>query len=257
MYSDSKNSTLRVKLGYIEESGVYGLDVYEGALRVYTKDDEENPAMWVSNGNIILKGKITNAWSDDGDPWTWMTMGMDAGDERGSGFRIYNTRVYNSDIPIFKIWPGYVVDNTYDAMMICGYNKIRLSPYVTPNNSNGSYSSCLEVNTSGGALYGIWDINTINVGNGKQMPVFRVDVTDVAYLSWISSTYLGLTIDFGTGFAILHNNGDGTLSYKFATNSKGGHLYGTWTPSNWSSDARLKHSIENLNDYYEILFNNL
>lgn len=41
------------------------------------------------------------------------------------------------------------------------------------------------------------------------------------------------------------------------TGTGGGDLYGTWTPPNWSSDRRLKHSIEELSNRYEILFDNL
>ena len=42
-----------------------------------------------------------------------------------------------------------------------------------------------------------------------------------------------------------------------SAHSGNGHLYGTWTSPNWSSDARLKHSIEDLSIQYEILFDQL
>jgi hypothetical protein len=35
IFSDNSNSKLRVKAGYIETSGVYGLDIYDGAFRMY------------------------------------------------------------------------------------------------------------------------------------------------------------------------------------------------------------------------------
>ena len=363
----TEDNSDRVRAGYIRTEGsnkIYGLDIYGGALRVYTKESTTNPALWIQDSNIYIKGRITNQYATN--PTTWMTMGNpdeNSGEDRGPAFRMYYTTELTS-ASIFKIWPGYV-DGDYHHIVISGYQGLGFSPYVQPNSGSG-YSTYLDVTTtgggmsekwvlysnhrfsgdvrtknslvicrsdddyntydlhlwsdnsnngvidapsgnlslrsenssfitgtnSGGTLHGVWEINTICVGNGYKMPKFRVDVTDVAYLSWRDSAYLGLTIDSGTGFAILRNNGDGTSSYKFLTNSSGGNLYGTWSAfyygtvngqtANWysfkthlnggrlygtwyegnsstaiTSDRNLKNSIASLEEKYEILFDNL
>lgn len=387
----------RVRAGYIrteDSNKIYGLDIYGGALRIYTKESSTNPALWVQDSKIYLKGRITNEYNTT--PRTWMTMGYpdtSEGSDGGSGFRIFNTDINGSDsTPVFKIWPGYV-DGKYNAMVISGYQKIKLCPYVIPNNQDTkTYSSYLEVHDGGGRLYGNWQFdldqkfnksiyaynlgiyrdNTITAqlyrSDSKKACFASMDGSDVClviksgdtwstklsaklndssilYGSWdfsqdqkfsydIGTTqsfeiYNGDTLvgdfyksdnnlilsnkstgnfqlgvggynfirghrEYGYSKAIIYNydlregsdiivdatkvgsvwwDGNGYYytgmvsgygwgigvdgQYRIAANGGGGDMYGTWTQPNWSSDARIKHSIESLNGYYEILFDNL
>lgn len=233
--STNENSD-RVRAGYIrteeKNNKIYGLDIYGGALRVYTKESSINPALWVQDSKIYLKGRITNEYKTT--PSTWMTMGYpdtSEGSDGGSGFRIFNTDIYSSTIPIFKIWPGYT-EEKYNAIVISGYNKIKLCPYVTPNNKDtNSYSSYLEVNTSGGAISEKWVLyNTQRfVGEIRTPNSLAICRTESNYNTynlhlWSDDSYNGI-VDASSGKLSLRSKNstfiEGTTS--------GGALYGAWT----------------------------
>ena len=235
-----EKSDERVRVGAIKKRDgaiVYGLDIYGGALRVYTKNEENIPKLWIQDSNIYLSGRITNDvvpedWNENYIPHTWMTMGYPdstEGEDRGSGFRIFNTDIYSSTIPVFKVWPGYI-NNEYNAMIISGYKKIKLCPYVIPNNADTNlYSSYLEVSAEkqGGSLWGNWSCQNLCGGEIQTTQSFRVlnkTSQEVGLHLWADNNKVGV-INAPNGNLSLRSK---STVFITGTNS-GGTLHGTWS----------------------------
>lgn len=166
----------------------------------------------------------------------------------GDGLFVHDAQ----DSEWLKFWPGYS-EGVFDITNISGKNGIAITD-INDNDIIAKFSPkddiYLNINThytslEGNQLFGntVYS-NTIIVDN-------VLNIRDVDAQLWRNSDN-DLVISSSYKVALSYNN-----SSKLETNSAGGHLYGTWTPSNWSSDIRLKHSIENLQDNYEILFDTL
>ena len=243
---------LRFQLGEIKKANsneyIHGLDIYEGALRVYTKDDNIKPALWVEESNIYLKGRITNQYSQNGQPTDWMTMGnpdsTEGEEDRGPAFRIYHSNVL-STLPVFKIWPGYV-NGAYSRVVVSGYKSIGFSPYVQPNTDTG-YTSYLTVDDGGGSMKGAWNYNTlsggnitstgtITFGNSNQSTIYKSSTHSLTFtatndIDIIPSKHLYLKSGSGSSIFLQVNN-----TTRLSATSDGGSLSGTWSYSTLSGN---------------------
>lgn len=221
----------RVRAGYIRTEGsnkIYGLDIYGGALRVYTKESTTNPALWIQDSNIYIKGRITNQYATN--PTTWMTMGnpdKNSGEDRGPAFRMYYTTELTST-SIFKIWPGHV-DGDYHHIVISGYKGLGFSPYVKPNSGNG-YSTYLDVTTTGGDMSEKWVLYNSHRFSGdvrtkNSLAICRSDDNYETYdlHLWSDDSNNGV-VDAPSGNLSLRSKNSSFIT----GTTTGGTLHGTW-----------------------------
>lgn len=153
----------------------------------------------------------------------------------------------------FEAWPS----DSDTSCVLSGRNGISITDTEDSTNTN------LASFTPTGALITVNDNNSIT---------FKARGNDKAGHINLNTDYIHMYDDInGNDTCLLDINGGLYASCCATVNNKkgwyytlktgrtqqGGDLYGTWTQPNWSSDARLKHSIEILSQQYDILFDNL
>ena len=222
------------KLSKWDNSGKYGIVIKDGTFVLM--DNKEKKKIWFDSDSEILclDGHITNVDHSN----SYLTIGIDDNNNPGV-FYNHGNECY------FKIWPSSAGD-----CIISGKNGLKITNTAN-NNSIAKFATDDICFFGGGKLYNAWSYETLS---GGLITVSELHVGTSNNQMWNSSDNDFVILSKNKKIALCQGSSN---SSKLEVNSSGGHLYGTWTPSNWSSDARLKHSIENLNDYYEILFNNL
>ena len=284
----------KLKLGRLNWwDNKYGLEVNGGTFTIYDESWHRKLAFDPNDGILYVDGNITNSYGsnsylkvgainntiqmsyyyEDTEYFSvWPSTNEDCVISGKNGIIITNTD-NNSHIAEFTtsksgIYSGYgeitlEADNIYlqdsgsgNTCLVQIWGGFEANYY---DSSNQSWYYTIKANrtSSGGTLYGKWNYGTLSGSNITSTGTIQgnsMNVGNSNYQLWISSSndFVMSTKVNNIKLAYGSNN-----TIRLAVSSSGGNLYGTWTQPTWTSDRRLKHSIEELNENYEILFDNL
>ena len=273
IYKDETNldKDLRVKLGLIKNS-TYGLDVYEGAFRLYgvpysSTLTDSNAAIYFDSGNMILQGELVKKYQDnytapDSQPVAWLDEIKFGEIQRdylnGASEYRYKGIIIEHKEPINNKYADWTQDhggifigldnfaynkstNRFDGSIILGMGQeliITNSPtYQYSNFSSTYYQSSIDIYPK-----------TQQTTSTSSRPYINLN-TESAY-----NTH-NITISTQGGNANSRTAIWGTLEINGKT-----AIWGTLEINGSpfvNSDLNLKNSIDNLIDEYDILFNNL
>ena len=224
----------KLKLGRLNWwDNKYGLEVNGGTFTIYDESWHRKLAFDPNDGILYVDGNITNSYGSN----SYLKVGA-----------INNTiqmSYYYEDTEYFSVWPS-----TNKDCVISGKNGI-----IITNTDNNSHIA--EFTSSGGTLYGKWNYGTLSGSNITSTGTIQgnsMNVGNSNYQLWISSSNDFVMSTKVNNIKLTYGSNN---TIRLAVSSSGGNLYGTWTQPTWTSDRRLKHSIEELNENYEILFDNL
>ena len=268
IYSDSNNTELRARYGYIK-SNTYGLDVYNGAFVLYDSDTpgDENKLFYTqltNNGLAEIYFKGTMQGEQRYKLPDNFTVSSHPTDTNYADYIFTTTQIAQSKKTIQSWWnnksyvSGLIIQseynniNTKDNIMI----GTLLPQSETCYEHNGYHTAIISQSTrgsyAGGLLIAHAGVNTSI--NGAQSIFIAARKNLNTYFHW-SHDY---AIEIGNGIELQYGNGESSGKYYWLrVNSTGGDLQGTWTSDNDLSDERVKNSIEVLDDRYELFFDSL
>ena len=209
------------------EEFVHGMDIYEGALRLYTKDDSTSPVLWVENSKLFFNGSISDKpTSAGGEPNQWLNIDSALSGIYPKGIGYY-FKHDNQDIRMFNIKP-------YHSDTANGIGTLITVPTafkITLGTKDCIY--CINNTQACNLLMNMWQAdkiyqNTTSGGLKRYQPVWTggwaIGTSNISYMvaaGGTSNPYIHVETNIGNGYWN-HNRGITT----------------------WTSDQRLKTNIQ-------------
>lgn len=261
IYSDNDNTELRTRLGYIK-SNTYGLDIYDGAFRLY--DDQGIEMLWTDTVNDQLTLKI-NGWLERTEPDYTVSYTISNGTKTQT---IKNSTTLKLKSEAINL--GYITNNLAENWISGIIQTSNITYSIHNTGSSGTKLNTYTQGFLGGKVSGSY-------GDSATAPAGYCQLLSSSYENFYyigangrNHSSLGVVLNLsasvgnqafsffnGFGGSGQSNNAEIILWSRRNSGNTAPGVFVVGTFYDGSSDQRLKHSIETFPNKYELFFNAL
>lgn len=261
IYSDNDNTKLRTRLGYIK-SNTYGLDIYDGAFRLY--DDQGIEMLWTDTVNDQLTLKI-NGCLERTEPDYTVSYTISNGTKTQT---IKNSTTLKLKSEAINL--GYITNNLAENWISGIIQTSNITYSIHNTGSSGTKLNTYTQGFLGGKVSGSY-------GDSATAPAGYCQLLSSSYENFYyigangrNHSSLGVVLNLsasvgnqafgsfnGFGGSGQSNNAEIILWSRRDSGNTAPGVFVVGTFYDGSSDQRLKHSIETFPNKYELFFNAL